>query len=637
MVDSFQLANTTFGLNPLSTDGFPQRWYCGEWPEWLGWTHIISDLTIFVSYQLIPVFAIIYLRKKKNISFTPLLLLFGAFICLCGLGHLIEAIIFWHPIYPLAGLVKVMTALVSGITAFYCFRLMPKALNLPTIAESEARHRTLFNAIPLCVMEVDFEGNVLMMNKETEKVFKYTQSQLIGKNIDILVPDRFKKEHQKHFDLYCENPVDLKLQDRELLAKTKDGKEFHVEIAISPSPDRKSLICSIIDVDERVRNQQKLDSKNNEMRSLFSFGLLGFAKTKLDGEILEVNDYFLSLIGYSRKDLESKGIWWNEITPANVLEKELKLLEKIKEKKKVGPYEKQYIHRDGHVVDTLIGISLIAEDEGICSCCILDISEIKNKERELQKASKLLQKALDEQIESKEQIQKYVEELKYINKELDDFVYTASHDLKEPLRAIGGLTSLLLHKSKESLDEEETKLLLDDVVNLSKRARDQIDSLLSYSLMGKHQIKIKEFNPKELVMEVVNSFEFQINERNAEITIENNFPDLISADKSMVTKVFENLLSNALKHTGQDPKIRIGTELRENVNYFYVQDNGEGIKKEDQEFIFKIFKTLKPGAGNTGAGLAIVKKIINSHKGRILVDSEPGQGTKILFSIEAGI
>ena len=107
----------------------------------------------------------------------------------------------------------------------------------------------------------------------------------------------------------------------------------------------------------------------------------------------------------------------------------------------------------------------------------------------------------------------------------------------------------------------------------------------------------------------------------------------MNGDRSMLVKVFENLLSNALKYTLDKPVIKIGTEVIKNIKYYYVMDNGEGIKEKDREFIFKIFKTLHPETGSTGAGLAIVKKIIQKHKGSIRVESEVGKGTKMLFSL----
>ncbi|MCM8527357.1 MAG: HAMP domain-containing histidine kinase, partial [Lentisphaeraceae bacterium] len=240
--------------------------------------------------------------------------------------------------------------------------------------------------------------------------------------------------------------------------------------------------------------------------------------------------------------------------------------------------------------------------------------------------------ALDEQITQKKQIQQYVEELKLINAELDDFVYTASHDLKEPLRAIGGLSSLILHQIDNDGKVEDLLDLLKDIVNLSKRSRDQIDSLLRYATLGTHELNIKNIDSKQLIEELIETFKYQIKEKDAEIIVE-NVPDFIRGDESMVTKVFENLLSNALKYSKDTPQINIGTQEIDGVNYFYIEDNGEGIEERDKEFIFKIFKTLHPGQGGTGAGLAIVKKIISRHKGSIKVESEPGKGTKMLFSL----
>ncbi|SKA97026.1 His Kinase A (phospho-acceptor) domain-containing protein [Prosthecobacter debontii] len=116
----------------FDTSGFPARWHCGMWDEGHGWLHIISDTLIFGAYTLIPVSLLIFAWKKhREILFAKLVWLFAAFILACGIGHLIEATIFWHPWYRFSGLVKAITALVSWATLIMIIRLLPTALHVP--------------------------------------------------------------------------------------------------------------------------------------------------------------------------------------------------------------------------------------------------------------------------------------------------------------------------------------------------------------------------------------------------------------------------------------------------------------------------------------------------------------------------
>lgn len=123
---------------------FPARWHCGNWTEALGWLHVLSDVAIFLAYLAIPVVLAFFLTRRKDIPFPRVLWLFVAFICSCGFGHLVEAIIFWHPIYRFSGLIKLTTAIVSSITVGAVVYTIPYALRLrsPEELEREVERRT---------------------------------------------------------------------------------------------------------------------------------------------------------------------------------------------------------------------------------------------------------------------------------------------------------------------------------------------------------------------------------------------------------------------------------------------------------------------------------------------------------------
>ncbi len=118
----------------FDTSGFPARWHCGEWSDVLGWMTISSDVAIFLAYTAIPLIIIAYLRKRPEVHFPQVFWLFSAFIFSCGTTHLIDAVIFWWPIYPVAGLMKLVTALVSMATVVAVVMALPKAAALPGLA-----------------------------------------------------------------------------------------------------------------------------------------------------------------------------------------------------------------------------------------------------------------------------------------------------------------------------------------------------------------------------------------------------------------------------------------------------------------------------------------------------------------------
>ncbi len=117
----------------FDTSDFPPRWYCGQWSAALGWTHIVSDLLIFGAYSAIPLTLAFFIRKRRDMPFPKIFWLFSAFIFACGVGHLIEAAIFWWPAYRVAAVSKAATALVSWATVLALLPILPKALNLPSV------------------------------------------------------------------------------------------------------------------------------------------------------------------------------------------------------------------------------------------------------------------------------------------------------------------------------------------------------------------------------------------------------------------------------------------------------------------------------------------------------------------------
>lgn len=224
----------------------------------------------------------------------------------------------------------------------------------------------------------------------------------------------------------------------------------------------------------------------------------------------------------------------------------------------------------------------------------------------------------------------HVTNLEKINRELDQFAYIVSHDLKAPLRAMSSLVSWIEEDSGEFMTRD-SKENLQTIVGRIHRMENLIQGILAYSKAGKGKTEKVPVNVKELVTEIIDSIAVP-----SHISITNNV-DVIEmlTEKIKISQVFANLISNAIKYNDKaSGEIEIGCYELGDWTQFYVKDNGPGIEKEYHEKVFMIFQTLssRDEVESTGIGLAIVKKIVEEQNGKIWVESEPGNGCRFVFT-----
>ncbi len=232
--------------------------------------------------------------------------------------------------------------------------------------------------------------------------------------------------------------------------------------------------------------------------------------------------------------------------------------------------------------------------------------------------------------ESKRQLELYTEELEKKNKELDQFAYVVSHDLKAPLRGINNL-SMWIEEDMEGKLEEDTKNNLDLMRKRVKRMEGLIDGILQYSRAGRIKHEASSFSLKDSIDEMIESlsppekFKFNIAE---------DLPSLVT-EKIAIEQIFANYISNAIKYNNNpEPLVEVSWKQNGDLYEFCVSDNGPGIEKEFHEKVFVIFQTLqaRDTFESTGVGLAIVKKIVEDKGGKVWIESEKGAGTKFYFS-----
>ncbi|WP_244329332.1 ATP-binding protein [Tolypothrix sp. PCC 7910] len=410
--------------NFFSSGNFIPHGHCYLWKPELVWLHILADTLIALSYYSIPLTLIYFVRKRDDIPFKVIFLLFGAFIISCGTTHLMEVWTLWHPVYWLSGAMKAITAIISLYTAITLIPLVPQALALPSPAQLEAAYMAL-----------------------------------------------------------------------------KDENA------------------------ERQRVEQELRKYKETLEEL-----------------------------------------------------------------------------------------------------------VEQRTAELAKTNEQLQQEIIQRQQSQETMAELLKAVKSANKDLNDFAYVVSHDLKAPLRGISSLSEWLLSDYGEQFDDEGQELIT-LLISRVKKMYALIDGILQYSRAGSYREEKTQVNLNDVVRDVI---DLLAPPENIQIEITSTLP-IIIAETTRIKQIFQNLLSNAIKFIDK-PEGQIIINCTENNNYwqFSIADNGSGIEEKYFTKIFQIFQKLSndDNSDSTGIGLSLVKKIVELYGGTVWVESEVGQGSKFFFTLK---
>ena len=270
---------------------------------------------------------------------------------------------------------------------------------------------------------------------------------------------------------------------------------------------------------------------------------------------------------------------------------------------------------DGREIPLEISLSAWSNTQGdkLFTAIVRDITERKNAERALEAKA---------------------DELSRSNQELEQFAYVASHDLQEPLRMVSNYTQLLGRRYKDKLDADANEFI-DFAVDGAKRMQELIHDLLAYARVGTRGKQFRAVPGAEIVADALANLASAIEDTKAQVEV-GELPSIV-CDSTQLVQVFQNLIANAIKfgRPGETPRVRVSASRADQGWTIAVRDNGIGIEPKYFERIFQMFQRLhtRQEYAGTGIGLALCKKIVERHGGRIRVESTPGQGTTFAFTL----
>ncbi len=375
------------------------------------------------------------------------------------------------------------------------------------------------------------------------------------------------------------------------------------------------VVSTIGDITKQRHAELALSASEALYRQTFELATAGIAHVDLSGRFMKVNRRLCEILGYGEQELIGRPVKEISHPEDRNLTDSQRMRVRSGEKPSVR-FEKRYLRKSGAIVWVDLSVALACDASGAPQYEIAlfdDITERKKAEAALREAH---------------------EELKRSNAELEQFAYVASHDLQEPLRMVSSYTQLLMRRYGDKLDGD-AKDFTAFIVDGATRMKQLIEDLLAYSRVGTRDKNFKPVDAESSLKRALTNLRAAIQDSGATVT-QDKLPT-IPCDEVQLAQLFQNLIGNALKFRKPDvaPAVHVGAAEQGAEWEFMVRDNGIGIEPQYFERIFMVFQRLhdKGEYPGTGIGLAIVKKVVERHGGRIWVQSQPGAGTTFHFTM----
>jgi len=495
------------------------------------------------------------------------------------------------------------------------------------LAESEAKLHITFATMADGIVIVGLDYKVTDCNEAILRLTQRSREEIIGKPLlDLFAPEFHLQIFEKHPELLEKGNI---LNVAKLLRKS--GERVDVEANVSLIRDAAgqytASVAVLRDVTERKKAELALAESEAKLRITFATMADGIVIAGLDETVTDCNEAILRLTQRSREEIIGKP--FEDLLPPEfrslILDARKFLVgavlartEPSRGKKETVRTDSQLLQKNGERVDIEANISTIEDASGQPAEFLIvarDVTERKQMEYQLDSSLADLQRS---------------------NAELEQFAYVTSHDLQEPLRMITSYIQIIEEDYKGKLDADADQYIA-FAVEGAKRMHTLINDLLAYSRVGTRGEPFMPVIVSNVLSAAAANLEVAIEESHAVVT-HDRLPTVLG-DESQLIQLFQNLLGNAIKfRSDATPMIHIGVEEAKDDWVFSVRDNGIGIDMKYAERIFVVFQRLhaREDYPGTGVGLAVVKKIVERHRGRIWVESEPAKGSTFFFTLPKG-
>jgi len=621
------------------------------------WLHVISDSLIALSYFTIPFTLLWFVRKRRDLPFSWMFGLFGAFIVACGATHVMEVWNLWHAQYWLAGGLKAVTAAASVATAILLARLVPKALKLPNITQwaqanaalekevherreleidlriSESRFREQAELLDLtydAVIVRNLRNEITYWNHGAEELYGWRAEEIVGK----VAQDALQTVYPKAQAEIEAETLERGSWEGELTQRRRDGSVVTVSSRWVLRRDEQANANGVLESNRDITSkkeaeeiQRKSDEENRQSEIRFrllidavkDYAIISFDP---DGLVTSWNSGAQRLKGYAAEEIVGQHV------SRLYLKEDIdqgKLAEELRRADAEGHVEQEgwRLRKDGSRFWAENVTTALRTGSGDL-IGYLKIDKDITARREAEEEIRQLNSELTGR----------VEELGTVNRELESFSYSVSHDLRAPLRHVDGFARILKEEYSAAMPAEAIRYL-ERILTAATHMGQLIDDLLNLARIGRRELKRDQAQIASVVKQAIIDLPAEAQERNIEWRIE-PLPEL-NCDAGLLKLVFVNLLSNAVKFTRKQPNavIEVGSRLSDGRPTIFVRDNGVGFDPQYADKLFGVFQRLhrQEDFEGTGIGLATVLRIIRRHGGEIWAESQVNAGATFFFTL----
>jgi len=509
--------------------------------------------------------------------------------------------------------------------------------------KTEERFQLVVEAAPSAMIMVGHDALISLVNTQTENLFGYSRHELLGRPIEILLPEQFRPRHGAHLaGFFAAASQRSMAPGRELFGRRKDGSQVPVEIGLTPinTSQGQFVLASVIDITERKKTEKQLRDQalildlandsifirdSQDRVTYWNEGaqrLYGWSKDEALGRVTHtlLKTHFPQPLADIQAQLLAKGHWHGELV---------------------------HTRRDASVITVASTWTLRCDDANqVASVLELnhDITARKRADAELLGAQRSLERHVAELAAANKGLAEK-------NEEVEAFVYIVSHDLRTPLVNLQGFCKeleLSCEELRERLsssipDPRAQTILNDDIPGAlryvgasSTKFHRLINALLELSRYGRQEYRSEELSLAELVQSSLDLLQLSIATRGIQVCV-GPLP-AVRGDPTALGQVFANLIGNAIKYLqpGRPGQIEVGAEPRNGFVHCWVRDNGAGLPASAKARLFQVFQRFHPAlAEGEGMGLAIVRRVVERHGGKIWAEGEEGVGTTFHFTLPA--